>query len=684
MVKLTKKYIRKAHKRPGGSNVGKARKTSGAGEGPFVGPSGGAPAGSYPVTNPGQAHAALSYARHAPNPSGIRAAVRRIMEKRGWGSKKRQKKQEGGTVNPAFDLYGKAVSNFAQNQGGVTSPYDTKARTSGGGIIGTIGAWGASLGEGVEKALKSRVEANAPEASDIRNTGDIVKEMERVKKGTHAAELGAAFASGNIGDILGTGIEQIFGGKQHKKEEEEATRIGSRNAITNYLLSSSVKSYKKGGKVRKKGGIHIKPENRGKFTAYKKRTGKTTSEALNSKNPHVRQMANFARNSVKWHHAEGGVVTGKGGAKSDDINMKAAAGAFIVPAENKTVAQRIGKEMLGWNRNQKAKKVKEGIPIKVSDGEVEYTPDEVATLERHGIDVDKLAPNAEKRETMKRGGSVKRYKTHPTAAKAAEMIKNPPGGKELTPRQDRYFRALEHRWNPNKKKSSRRKGYKDGGDVNYGMKGKLGAYAKPPASTGPTTLDQSKYPWLKNLWGFAKEHPGEIAAGLQAITAGISLANMGPEPALTIANELRQVARETAIEKQYGLEPFIYDKTRADLIRARNEERRILSSRGGGGQDLQKSLSVANERYAQGLINLAASDFAAQEAKKAVNRDWMERIAMRKDVIEGSRIDKYRRNEEALAGMLSAGLENFGGAIQYRKTLDRLKDIQYDPTKLFS
>jgi len=56
----------------------------------------------------------------------------------------------------------------------------------------------------------------------------------------------------------------------------------------------------------KDGGIHIKPENRGKFTAYKERTGKTTAEALQSPNAHVRQMANFARNAAKWKHEMGG------------------------------------------------------------------------------------------------------------------------------------------------------------------------------------------------------------------------------------------------------------------------------------------------------------------------------------------------------------------------------------------
>ncbi len=58
----------------------------------------------------------------------------------------------------------------------------------------------------------------------------------------------------------------------------------------------------------KKGGIHIKPSHVGKFTAYKKRTGKTTEEALHSKDPHVRAMANFARNASHWKHEYGGKV----------------------------------------------------------------------------------------------------------------------------------------------------------------------------------------------------------------------------------------------------------------------------------------------------------------------------------------------------------------------------------------
>jgi hypothetical protein len=53
------------------------------------------------------------------------------------------------------------------------------------------------------------------------------------------------------------------------------------------------------------GGM-IKPSHKGRFTAYKARTGKTTSEALHSNNAHVRSMAQFAVNAKKFHHAMGG------------------------------------------------------------------------------------------------------------------------------------------------------------------------------------------------------------------------------------------------------------------------------------------------------------------------------------------------------------------------------------------
>ena len=47
--------------------------------------------------------------------------------------------------------------------------------------------------------------------------------------------------------------------------------------------------------------IKIKPENKGKFNATKKRTGKSTEELTHSKNPLTRKRAIFAQNSKKWN-----------------------------------------------------------------------------------------------------------------------------------------------------------------------------------------------------------------------------------------------------------------------------------------------------------------------------------------------------------------------------------------------
>ncbi len=60
--------------------------------------------------------------------------------------------------------------------------------------------------------------------------------------------------------------------------------------------------------------IHIKKKNRGKFTASAKKTGQSVQEharsVLNNPNatPLQRKRANFARNSAKWHHKDGGTL----------------------------------------------------------------------------------------------------------------------------------------------------------------------------------------------------------------------------------------------------------------------------------------------------------------------------------------------------------------------------------------
>ena len=75
----------KSGKRAGCSNAGKYK---GVSKNLFCGPAGGACPGTYPCDSPQRCRAALSYARHSPNPDGIRRCVRRISKRKRWTNPK--------------------------------------------------------------------------------------------------------------------------------------------------------------------------------------------------------------------------------------------------------------------------------------------------------------------------------------------------------------------------------------------------------------------------------------------------------------------------------------------------------------------------------------------------------------------------------------------------------------------
>nr|DAI06092.1 MAG TPA: bacteriocin [Crassvirales sp.] len=69
------------------------------------------------------------------------------------------------------------------------------------------------------------------------------------------------------------------------------------------------------------GGIFIKPENRGKFTALKERTGKSSTWYKEHGTPAQKKMAIFALNAAKWKHADGGELHTHGGDFTNGITF---------------------------------------------------------------------------------------------------------------------------------------------------------------------------------------------------------------------------------------------------------------------------------------------------------------------------------------------------------------------------
>lgn len=86
-------------------------------------------------------------------------------------------------------------------------------------------------------------------------------------------------------DYLGASLQKKFGGILHAFDG-----------------GKDIQYYAKGG------NICIKPENRGKFTALKKRTGHSASWFKENGTPAQKKMAVFALNARKWKHGDGGLI----------------------------------------------------------------------------------------------------------------------------------------------------------------------------------------------------------------------------------------------------------------------------------------------------------------------------------------------------------------------------------------
>ena len=120
-----------------------------------------------------------------------------------------------------------------------------------------------------------------------------------------------------IEEIPNSGIRWVNPDKYSRGIIEDVKRIGD-YAIPYYNGSTSVPSnlftyWQKHPIIgwrqynfNKGGSIHIKPENRGKFTALKKRTGHPASWFKAHGTPAQKKMATFALNSRHWKHQDGG------------------------------------------------------------------------------------------------------------------------------------------------------------------------------------------------------------------------------------------------------------------------------------------------------------------------------------------------------------------------------------------
>lgn len=180
-------------------------------------------------------------------------------------------------------------------------------------------------------AFHNNTDALTAKAAVIKNEKDRVLSYAKQKGVTLTPETENYFVlasyNGGFGNAQKMIDEYQQGGGQGTDfiTKDQTSRKGvSKNILPRYNRLTKLNDFfEGGGEIEKldqltnftdynmekgKSGIHIKPENRGKFNALKKKTGKSTEELTHSKNPLTRKRAIFAQNAAKWHHEDGGQI----------------------------------------------------------------------------------------------------------------------------------------------------------------------------------------------------------------------------------------------------------------------------------------------------------------------------------------------------------------------------------------
>jgi len=164
--------------------------------------------------------------------------------------------------------------------------------------------------ESLKERLRNKINENRVTISDGRNKYSLTENELREFVCKAVRNVNEHYLNGDMA------LREFKMYLESLKEFEEKTRkvcevlgeTGYKRA-TSFLGSllkelNETRKYIESGDIRlaeNKSGIHIKPENKGKFTATKKATGKSTEELTHSKNPLTRKRAIFAQNAKHWN-----------------------------------------------------------------------------------------------------------------------------------------------------------------------------------------------------------------------------------------------------------------------------------------------------------------------------------------------------------------------------------------------
>jgi hypothetical protein len=370
--------------------------------------------------------------------------------------------------------------------------------------------------------------------------------------------------------------------------------------------------------------------------------------------------------------ADGGKIVGAGTGTSDSIPAKLQDDGFVVPAMNAKIAQELRAKYLGDSKTKIASLNKGGVPVKVSNGEHYFTKEEKAILESKGVDLNKLAPNADSSNELGNGGKVPAdidkekyaewYRTQFKPTNAADA------GLGDSYDQYRKFQEAQDSQEADANWAAQSKANKEA------LTSESNVVAKQGVASPATTKTQNP---LQRM---------DVGKGLALAQTGLGIQQLlqdGKRPVDVIDTEFAQTVSEAKADSQFGFTPLqmAIANRGIDKNRAADEQTIINLSGGSAGT------ALANIRAASIAANDSKNNLTAQsealrlQKKRYADAKVSEKAGMSKQLFN-EKLNAFNVNQEAGAGLVSSGIQNLIGGDRYKTELEAQKkrEAMYNPT----
>ena len=355
----------------------------------------------------------------------------------------------------------------------------------------------------------------------------------------------------------------------------------------------------------------------------------------------------------QYGYKKGGKVKGEGTGTSDSIDMDAEDGSFIIPADNAEYAMELGREYLGWNDGERASKKGGDVDIKVSNGEVMFTPKEVSILKYHGVDVDSLAPEGKPGGKMKFNGNlVEEDPMSDYRFRQGNPLVSDTGSPPPTLKSGLTIPEFGSMLSQNQFDSSKF----------------TGQASNPSAVEKPVEEEKSKFSKVMDM-------APEILGALQAAGGAYGLLTAGRKPDMQVSKTLKKLSSEVRKLSEFGYEPAVLNALNAEIENTRRNISRSYTDSGNvSGLERMAGLNTLLSTTIDKKAGLAFADAAEKSRKYAdvLRIDTMK--AGQEFDIDKMNVEDWYRNQEVFASMAAAGVSNIIGARQLKAEQDAIKE----------